>query len=578
MIRQCMYGASLGLALLSGILVQSTSAEAREPATSTLVTQVTPSLPTSHLVDGATAWVGIRGCERMVSRDEMVAVLFRTQMDTTAVGADGLSLFKEAVWYGLERGSATNVDCATDDRCRQIPSENVNQTAEEIQVSVPMRTLVGFTNSALCESSAIDQEFFLRIYLRSDVVSATWIPVEGRIIIDTVRPEPPSGLTAVATQNTVRVEYTPSPSTDTSRHVAVVSTSPFEGGEIAGESQQLRPVSRIREGVGEIEVSQTAGTSLYVALAAQDETGNYSILSEVVETEVVQTIDFWDDYREAGGAEEGGYCSAAGGAQGPLGLLWPALMVAGYLGFVRRRRPNGRGWTVAASALTLVTGAVVAAPNAYAQSATHGTAQVKVGSYLPDIDAEFNGSGPYERFFDHRSILLLEASMTGYVWQGFGKLGVGVSAGYGRVTGPVVAADGGELETTDSTSLRTLPLRASLVYRVDQFQQRWNIPLVPVVEGGVDYVLWRAVGADGETSVADGVRGAGGKLGWHVSGGLHLLLNIFDPSSAAAFDMNWGINGSYLFAEYVMLRADGFGQAGFDFSDDHFMFGLSFEF
>lgn len=579
MSRHWIVGASVGLVALAGSLVVVERAEAREPATSTQVSQVTPSMPSSHVVDGATAWLGISNCERMVGRDEMVAVRFLTVQDTTVVGADGLSLFRDAVWYSLERGSATNVDCRTDERCRQIATENINHTADEIQVSVPMRTLVGFTNSALCEEEAIDREFFIRIEVRTDVVSTTWIPVEGRIIIDTQRPEQPTDVTAAATETTLQVRFTPSPSEDVTRNAAVVSTSPFDGGELAGEGQQLRPISRIREGVGEVSIEQTPGTSLFVALAAQDETGNYSVLSEVVETTVLDTMDFWEDYIARGGAETGGHCSAGGGSQGPLGLVWPMMMFGGFMFFGFRRRLNARVAARAAGLVALIgVGSLSAIPTAQAQSPIHGVLEFKGGPYQPAVDAEFGEGGPYETFFDNRSMVLFEAGLTRYVWQGFGKLGVGINAGYGRVTGPVIAADDAEFEIMDTTSLTVIPLRASLVYRLDYGLTRWGIPLVPVVNGGIDYIIWRSAGADGEVSVVDGVRASGGKLGWHVSGGLHLLLNIFDPSSAAAFDLNWGINGSYLFAEYVMLNADGFGQEGLDFSDNHFMFGLAFEF
>ncbi|MFU8804883.1 MAG: MXAN_2562 family outer membrane beta-barrel protein [Bradymonadaceae bacterium] len=585
MIRQYILGASVGLLALATLSLGAVEAQAQEaaasetgrtPATSPLVTSVVPQLPgTPARVDGSTAWLGLSSCERMVSRNEMVAVRFETRDDTTFEGADGFTLFRDAYWYELDRGETATVVCPTDDRCQPIPEENVTETAERIDVSVPMRRLTDFTHEGQCEDEDIDQAFFFRIYLRANIEATEWVPIEGRIIIDTTRPEPPTDVMAAATQNTLRVEFTPSTSTDTVRYGAVVSTTPFEGGVVPTDARAPRTMTRIRDGVWELDIDQPAGTPLYVAIAAQDKTNNYSLLTEAMEIVTVETIDFWDHYLDQGGAETGGHCSAAGGSQGPLGIFWPILLLGGFVLLMRRNRAACRG--------IVATGALVAcafafAPEAHAQSPTHGVFEFKVGGYTPAIDAEFGGTGPYETFFGGSPVVLFEGDVAFYLWQGFGKLGLGFGAGYGRVSGPVLAVDDTELELEDTTSFRTTPLRASLLYRFDYPATAWNIPLVPVFKGGLDYILWRVTGADGETAVSEGVRGSGGKFGWHTSVGLHLLLNIFDPASAAAFDMNWGINGSYLFAEYMMLQADGFGDSGFDFSDNHFMFGLAFEF
>ena len=105
-----------------------------------------------------------------------------------------------------------------------------------------------------------------------------------------------------------------------------------------------------------------------------------------------------------------------------------------------------------------------------------------------------------------------------------------------------------------------------------------SIPLVPVLKAGVDYVLWSIDGADGETANYNGNEASGGIGGVHASVGLHLLLDIFSDASAASFDLNWGVNNSYLFGEYMVTQIDNFSDEGFDLSDDIWAFGLAFEF
>ena len=77
------------------------------------------------------------------------------------------------------------------------------------------------------------------------------------------------------------------------------------------------------------------GTVYEVVIVAIDDEGNISPPSNSLFGEPREVDDFWDLYRKAGGAEDGG-CSAA---PGPLGLAG-ALLAAGWL---LRRRREGKG-------------------------------------------------------------------------------------------------------------------------------------------------------------------------------------------------------------------------------------------
>lgn len=215
---------------------------------------------------------------------------------------------------------------------------------------------------------------------------------------------------------------------------------------------------------------------------------------------------------------------------------------------------------------------------AQAQSPIHGTFEFKLGPYLPAVDDEFGSGGPYEEFFDNSSMLLGELEVDYHLWQAFGKLSLGGHIGYGRVRGRMLLDDGEDVDSGDRATFRITPLRASLIYRYDYSALNHGIPLVPVVKAGLDYYLWRVSDPDGETATADGVAAIGGKAGWHVSAGLHLHLNFIDRRSAAAFDLTWGINNSYLFAEYTLSRVNNFGGSGLDLSANHWSLGLAFEF
>lgn len=229
---------------------------------------------------------------------------------------------------------------------------------------------------------------------------------------------------------------------------------------------------------------------------------------------------------------------------------------------------------------TLMLATLLFPGRAHAQSPTYGVFELKAGGYFPSIDSEFgDGAGPFESFFGSSNMLLGEVEVDFYLWQGIGTLGVGFHAGYGSRSGDLQARDGEvDGDVPGTTSFAVVPLRVSAVYRYDYSAHNHGIPLVPVFKIGLDYHLWRVRGADGEVPSVGGRQASGGKTGWHAAVALHLHLDIIDPSSAAAFDMNWGINNSYLFAEYVMTRVDGFGGTGLDLSDDHWMFGLAFEF
>lgn len=234
----------------------------------------------------------------------------------------------------------------------------------------------------------------------------------------------------------------------------------------------------------------------------------------------------------------------------------------------------------------LVGAAATALPaTASADSPTYGFFELRGGPYYPSIDDEAGLQGdPFQTTFGGGDRLLGEVEVGYHLWDGFGALGVSGTIGYTNFTGdaeiqgdvPLPAEDGEDF--SEDTNFNIVPLRATLYYRVDQFQDMWNIPLVPVLKGGADYWLWEVEDGDGDTAESGGDEGDGALWGWHAAVALQLGLDWIEPSAAASMDVTWGVNHSYLFAEYQINQIDDFGGDGFDLSDNTWMFGLAFEF
>lgn len=221
------------------------------------------------------------------------------------------------------------------------------------------------------------------------------------------------------------------------------------------------------------------------------------------------------------------------------------------------------------------------------QSPISGSFELKLGGYYPSqIDADLQASGQspaFSEFYGSDNLLYGELVVERYLFQRFGKLGLGGHIGIARRKGEVKVADGSSMEDGTSvpgeTNFRLVPLRASVFYKYDYSAIHHGVPLVPFVRAGLDYHLWRITDENGDASTAsDGSTSKGARTGWHASVGMQLLLDFVDPATAAAFDLGWGVNNSYFFGEYMISRIDSFGSAGLDLSDEQWLFGLAFEF
>jgi hypothetical protein len=203
--------------------------------------------------------------------------------------------------------------------------------------------------------------------------------------------------------------------------------------------------------------------------------------------------------------------------------------------------------------------------------------EVKLGGFTPLIDREssLGGATPYEDTYGTSPMLLFDFSGERQFFQAFGTAGAGVSVGYAEKYAPARLADG--TATAESTGLRLFPLQLFGVYRFDYAAHTWGVPLVPYVKAGLNCTIWSSTkGADLETT-SSGQKAMGARFGWGFTGGLSLLLDVFEPRMARDFDTDLGVNHSYLFVEYNFADVNNFYTPGLDLSGRYLMFGAAFE-
>mgnify|MGYP003342203221 CR=1 FL=1 len=113
----------------------------------------------------------------------------------------------------------------------------------------------------------------------------------------------------------------------------------------------------------------------------------------------------------------------------------------------------------------------------------------------------------------------------------------------------------------------------------DVLAERYEFPLVPYVKLGYAYGIWWATNGlgnlarattNGTTTVA-----RGGTGGFDATLGLRFLLDVLEPGAARSFDIEMGVNHSYLFGEYRHLVLTDWGSSSsIDLSDGIWNFGL----
>ncbi|MGM0556991.1 MAG: MXAN_2562 family outer membrane beta-barrel protein [Myxococcota bacterium] len=241
-------------------------------------------------------------------------------------------------------------------------------------------------------------------------------------------------------------------------------------------------------------------------------------------------------------------------------------------------RSNKTYWLgLAALLLTLTFSA-----SASAQTPTHGKFELRFGGYYPSVDEEDGLSGaPFERAFGAKDHLMFELNVGYHFFDRFGNVGAAASVGYSNFKGDAELSDTSEEFTSEqspTTAMTIIPMRGEVYYHFDWLVDEYNIPFALLAKAGLDLHYWRIKDGNSSTAEEDGEKATGFRPGWHAGAQAQLWLDWIDQESSASFDLNWGINNTYLFAEYLITRANGFGTDGFQLNDNQWMFGLAFEY
>jgi hypothetical protein len=362
-----------------------------------------------------------------------------------------------------------------------------------------------------------------------------------------------------------------------------------------------------------------------VGVAAVDRYGNISPITDVRYGKPIPTVDFYTEYREAGGNAEGGFCAIAGWRGRPGVLALAALAVVGLV-VVRRRRkgpPGAATLVVLVAAGTLVTGQARAdglffddmatsrgddeeqrippapaeppppkPPSTWTGSDRDFALEIRFGLYTPNVDSEFKGDAarPNALLFGDMRRPMWQVEFDWEILQVFGTLAVGASVGYWKENAracyrePIEASNWKTCiqkdRSGDNTSLRLIPFAALLVYRMDEAAIRWGIPIVPYGKIGLNYTIWTVNNGDGRVPESPkGGRGQGGTPGWQAAVGLALQLDFIDPAAAREFDSESGINHTYAFFEVDHVDGSGLYRSDvLHVGDNTWFAGLMFEF
>jgi hypothetical protein len=495
-----------------------------------------------------------------------------------------------ATAYGIKVATADGASCSTTDMtetststCKVVVTDksfgNPLTFAGEL-VDVSLSQLIA---SIDCDAGSDSEAGVFFVIKGTNNTGTTFTDGSKlKITVDLAAPSAPALKDPAVGDKNINVSWTVTDSATTPYARVYWSTVPFSAtapSTATSRSDKLTASSYKIEGLSN-------GQTYYIAVTAIDANDNESASEKVLEAVPTEVQDFWEYYKASGGTDDGGYygCSAGRpsrtGDSRFTGLL--VLLAAGLL-LLRRQvsgvRRNGGLGLVA----MLVVGTAITPQSAWADSPRTASMDLRFGYYLPDVDSEFattNGQTPYGSLIG-ASALAKSLSFDYFIFDGFGDLGVGASIGYWSATGKGRTLDGAESQ--DSTELLVVPITLDLVYRFNWLAFRTGFPLVPYLKGGLAYALWWSYDGNDDVSTYTGsdnkVRSArGGIAGLHGALGMRLLLDVFEPRAAKGFDLEMGINHSYLFIEYQALSINNFGSpTSLDLSDGVVMFGLAFD-
>ena len=315
----------------------ATPALALTPKTDDLVTDVGFNIPGDERVEDETAYIDQALCRDLVTGDDTITVRFTVAVDLSET-IDDESRFEHTFLFDVERDATSAITCPNDD-CTELLEDDLDITTESVLVDVGFRELTGLTSAEDC--AELDREYFVRLGFTRQIGGSTVIDVDGRIVVDTIRPAAPILTGVVATEGSIRVDFEPVTDADAFRYAVLYGGEFFDGDPELADAN-VRFFGRPETSSGSVDVDLEPGDTVWVGLAAQDEAGNLSMLTDVREAEVIETTDFWELYKREGGVEPGGCTSTASAGPSSTGSAWLLGLVALVAARIRRNRRSPR--------------------------------------------------------------------------------------------------------------------------------------------------------------------------------------------------------------------------------------------
>jgi hypothetical protein len=185
----------------------------------------------------------------------------------------------------------------------------------------------------------------------------------------------------------------------------------------------------------------------------------------------------------------------------------------------------------------------------------HWSLELKGGSFAPVLDN-------WSYYYGKRSMPEYEGTLAYKVLR---QVEVGVSAGTARATGQGYAPVRGAL--SGQVDYEIYPVNVFVLVRGIISEKQW---LVPYVGGGWTTIYYREKIQDQSS-----VRGSAD--GYHVRGGLQLLLDGIDRSAANSLFLDFGVYHTYFFVEAERTAAKDKASST-DLGGTSYLMGLLFEF
>jgi len=237
------------------------------------------------------------------------------------------------------------------------------------------------------------------------------------------------------------------------------------------------------------------------------------------------------------------------------------------------------------------------------ESAQNFAVEARFAPWQPDVDSEFGGRAtPFYDYFGYseraspgspeirrvRDRLLggLEVDWQALRFGPVASLGLGVGVSYSDLSAPAPVTATGASSGQTST-LHMLPMYAVLVARIDVLARRTVVPLVLYGKAGVAVTHWWVNAGDDFARRSEasptapnhtsdfGQSARGFSYGWQLAVGAMLRLDFLEPRVQRAWDLDMGVNHSYVFAEYMVVTD--WNRPQLHVASNTWVFGVAFE-